>query len=333
MSQRFHLSCAVSIALSCLAGIAHAEQFVLVDVSYTHSADTTKDSHFYQKPPAGTPKDWTQPIDYSKGSVHIVLDVKTKPPGDTPTKYQLCFEGTPSYGCTLQSPTYTTIGKVEWDSPFASFWYESTVDWTKGTNQIALILKDTDNNKPAGDPKYMPTDLHVQATLVSAGAKFAPPPAAGSGGAAGASGMSAGAGGAGTGAAAGAGGRAGSAGRAGAGAGASDAGNAAAGSSAANGGGAGGMMASSSAGRSGGSGAGSNAPATPSAGSAGATSNAAGSTSTAGSVGTRMDAQAGSARDDGGCRSAGSGFGGSWALGLFVVALAHRQRCRMRSLA
>ncbi|HKU40967.1 MAG TPA: hypothetical protein VJR89_22550, partial [Polyangiales bacterium] len=176
----------LAVASLCLCSLARAEQFVLVDLSYTHSADTTKDSHYYPKLPADTPKNWTQPVDYSKGSVHIVLDVKTKPAGDAPTKYQLCFEGTPSYGCTLQSPTYTKAGRVEWDSPFSAFWYESTVDWSQGVKAMPMILKDDMNNKPAGDPKYMPTDLHVQVTLVSAGSKFMPPPAAGSGGAAGA---------------------------------------------------------------------------------------------------------------------------------------------------
>lgn len=186
-------------ALLVLAALAaapvRAEQFVLADVSYTHSAETTQDSHYYPELPADTPRDWTKPVDYAHGSVHVVLDVKTKPAGDAPTKFQLCFEGTPSYGCTAQSPTYTKIGRVEWDSPFSGFWYESTVDWAQGVKRMPLILKDDMNNKPAGDPKYMPTELHVQVTLVSAGAKFVapPPPAAGSGGGgAGAGGMLAG---------------------------------------------------------------------------------------------------------------------------------------------
>src|SRR5262245_50738651 len=132
----------LAVASLCVCSLARAEQFVLVDLSYTHSTDTTKDSHYYPKLPTDTPKDWTQPVDYSKGSVHIVLDVKTKPAGDAPTKYQLCFEGTPSYGCTAQSPTYTKAGRVEWDAPFSGFWYESTVDWTKGVKAMPMILKD-----------------------------------------------------------------------------------------------------------------------------------------------------------------------------------------------
>ena len=186
MHQRIGILVAASLlGLSLASHVARAEQFVLVDESYTHSAQTTKDSHYYPVLPDNRPKDWTQPVDYAHGSVHIILDVATKPAGDTPTKYQACFEGSPSYGCTLQSPTYTQTGRVEWDSPFKDFWYESTVDWSKGVQRMPLILKDTNNNKPPGDPKYMPSDLHVQVILVSAGDKFvpAPAPAAGSGGA------------------------------------------------------------------------------------------------------------------------------------------------------
>jgi hypothetical protein len=178
---------ALSGVLTFCAGVtvARADQVVVTDVTYTHSADTTSDSHYHVSPLAGTPSNWNSPVDYIKGSVHVLLEVKTKPVGDTPTKFQICFEGTPSYGCTTQSPTYTKAGTYEWTSTFSSsmgFYYGGDVDWSKGVNKIALILKDTMNNKPAGDPKYMPTDLHVEVTLLSQGASYkkAPPPAAGS---------------------------------------------------------------------------------------------------------------------------------------------------------
>jgi hypothetical protein len=161
MLHRIVLPVAVSILGLC--SVARAEQFVLVDVSYTHSADTTKDSHFYVKPPANAPTDWTKPIDYSMGSVHIIVDVKTKPAGDTPTKFQICFEGTPSYACTLQSPTYTTTGRVEWDSPFKDFWYESTVDWSQGTKQIPRSEVHADRSARASDVGFAGGDVRAAA--------------------------------------------------------------------------------------------------------------------------------------------------------------------------
>src|SRR5262245_17689533 len=115
---------------------AHAEQFVLYDGTYTHSTDTTQDSHYYPTLPTSTPDHWTQPVDYAHGSVHIVLQVETKPAGGAPTRLQICFEAAPSYACTAQSPTFTDIGRVEWDSPFSGFWYESTVDWAQGVKRM-----------------------------------------------------------------------------------------------------------------------------------------------------------------------------------------------------
>jgi hypothetical protein len=176
------LAGAISGAFAIFAAVsaARADQVVVTDVTYTHSAQTTTDSHYRIAPRAGSPTNWSSPVDYANGSAHVLLEVKTKPAGDTPTKFQVCFEGTPSYGCTDQSPTYTTTGKYEWSTPFSRFYLGGQVDWSKGVQQVALILKDTMNNKPAGDPKYMPTDVHVEVVLVSAGATYVAPPAAGS---------------------------------------------------------------------------------------------------------------------------------------------------------
>jgi hypothetical protein len=153
---------------------AQADQFILTDVSYTHSGETTVDSHYHVDPSASTPKNWKSPVDYSTGSAHVRLEVKTKP-GATPTKFQICFEGTPDYACTDQSPTYTTTGTYEWTTPFANFYFGGTVDWSKGINKVALILKDTNNNKPQGDVKYVPTDLRVEVAIISPGSSFVAP--------------------------------------------------------------------------------------------------------------------------------------------------------------
>jgi MYXO-CTERM domain-containing protein len=104
----------------------------------------------------------------------VRLEVKTKP-GATPTKFQVCFEANPSYACTNQSPTYTATGTYEWTTPFADFYYGGTVNWNEGVEKVALILKDTMNNKPQGNPMYVPTDLRVVVTIISPGASFVPP--------------------------------------------------------------------------------------------------------------------------------------------------------------
>jgi uncharacterized protein (TIGR03382 family) len=323
----------VTVVVCGASSVARAEQFTLVDVSYTHSAETTSDSHYYVMLPSNTPADWTSPVDWSNGSVHLIVDVKTKPAGDAKTKMQVCFEGTPAYACTLQSPTYTTTGKVEWDSPFKDFWYGGEVDWSKGIKKVPLILKDDQNNKPAGDPKYMPTDLHVQVFLVSPGAKFAPP-AAGSGGTgaagvggAGAGGRSAGAGAAGVAGAAN-GGSGGMSSRAGAGA-AGRAGTGAGTAAATGGAGASGVGAV-TAGRLATAGSSAGAGTAPGGAGAAGTRTPAAAPPTAGSIGTTTNAQTERpSESSGGCRTAGTGFAGVWPFAGLLAWVALRRRRKL----
>ncbi len=161
---------------------AFAAQFVVAEVTYEHSATTTTDSHLRLPPSAETPKNWKAPVDYATaGSVHVRLEVLTKPSAEK-TRFQICFEGTPSYACTDQSPIYTTTGVYTWATPFPSFYQYSQVDWTKGILKSALILKDDKNVKPApenvGDARsklFMPTKLRVTVTVVSPGSTYVPP--------------------------------------------------------------------------------------------------------------------------------------------------------------
>jgi hypothetical protein len=189
---------------------ASAEQFVVGEATYTHSAQTTKDSHFYVNPTPETPDNWASPVDYANGSVHVRLEVKTKP-SDAPTRYQICFEMNQNYCCTDQAPPYTEPGIYEWDTDVVDMWRPGPVDFTQGIRRSSLILKDTTNVKPAPEnvgeetsKLYMPTDLSVTVTVVRAGDTFMPPEdpqmpggGTGGGGAGGtAGGMSAGSGGA-----------------------------------------------------------------------------------------------------------------------------------------
>lgn len=178
---------------------ARAEQFVIVDATYTHSAQTTADSHYPVKPTAETPANWQSPVDYTKGSVHVRLEVKEKPSA-TPTRFQICFEMKTNYCCTDQAPSYTTTGVYEWDTDVEQLWRPGPVDFTTGVVRSQLILKDTNNGKPspenvgpATSALYMPTDLSVTVTVVSNGADYQPLtdptlPNGGSGGAAAGSG-------------------------------------------------------------------------------------------------------------------------------------------------
>lgn len=161
---------------------ALAEQVVVLDETWVHAPDLP-DSHYRVPPIEGTPTNWVSPIDYSKGKAYVYLEVHTKPTQQE-TKFQVCFEATPTYACTAQSPTYTEVGTIEWETDFAGFWSPpgEMVDWTKGTNKIAVILKDTMNGKPSADnvgPEkaalYMPTEVRMVVTLVEPGGVYVPP--------------------------------------------------------------------------------------------------------------------------------------------------------------
>ena len=87
-------------------------QFVLFDVEFTYTkadADnsTPSKSHYYvtgDKLKPEIPKNWTSPVDYRNGTVHIRIEVKDKPAGSAPTTWTLCYipnkgKGN-GYGCT-----------------------------------------------------------------------------------------------------------------------------------------------------------------------------------------------------------------------------------------
>lgn len=174
----------VVAAILLLPSPALAAQFVVAEVTYEHSATTTTDSHLRLPPSAETPTSWKAPVDYATaGTVWVRLEVFTKPSAEK-TRFQVCFEATPSYACTNQSPIYTTTGVYTWSTPFPSFYQYDKVDWTKGIVKTALILKDDANVKPAPEnvgaarsALFMPTKLRVTVTVVAPGSTYVPPPA------------------------------------------------------------------------------------------------------------------------------------------------------------
>src|SRR5882672_2985150 len=85
------------LALMLLPAPGRAEQFVLFDVTFTFSkmdADnsTPSKSHYYVKGKAINPKrpiDWTSPVDYRNGAVHIRTEVLDRPVSGKDTQWSL----------------------------------------------------------------------------------------------------------------------------------------------------------------------------------------------------------------------------------------------------
>ena len=166
------------------ASAAHAQQqFLLLDTTYTATAQNTNDSHYPAMPAAGVPSDWTSPTDYTKGKAYVELDILQKP-SDQSTLYNICFENDSGAACLPYGPAYTATGHTAWNANFSDFWNFKVVDWTKGVTKVSLILKDMMENKKQGDAAFYPYQAHVVISIVPQGATYVMP--ASSGGAAGA---------------------------------------------------------------------------------------------------------------------------------------------------
>ncbi|MDR3635435.1 MAG: hypothetical protein P4L84_16640 [Isosphaeraceae bacterium] len=178
-----------------LAGLSapaavRAEQFVLFDVTFTFTkadADHSKPSksHYYVKEDMLNPKrprDWTAPVDYRNGTVHIRAEVLEKPPGGAPTTWSLCYipnkgQGN-GYGCTGTN-VYREKGVYEKDVSMKSFWQNDAIVWSEGIKRMDLVIKDDSGggghaHKRKDSEKFFPTKVRITMVQVSAGSTYDP---------------------------------------------------------------------------------------------------------------------------------------------------------------
>jgi hypothetical protein len=177
-----------AVALLITPTVARAEQFVLFDVTFPFTkmdADNSKPSksHFYVKGDAinpKRPKDWTSPVDYRNGSVHIRIEVLDKPAGGEPVQWSLCYipnrgQGN-GYGCA-GTDRYTEKGVYEKDVSMKAFWENNAIIWTEGIKQMDLVMKDGKGvhaHKSAEPEKFFPTRVRITMVQVSFGSKYDP---------------------------------------------------------------------------------------------------------------------------------------------------------------
>ena len=137
---------ALSLLAFALPGTAGAEQFVLIDVTFTFTKEDALNSkpspsHYYcrdAKIAANRPKNWTAPVDYRQGTVHIRTEILDKPAGGQPCSWSLCYipnQGRKNgYGCT-HTGVYEEKGVVERDEPMTKFWENESIVWSKGREE------------------------------------------------------------------------------------------------------------------------------------------------------------------------------------------------------
>lgn len=167
-----------------------AQQFVLFDAAFTFTkedADNSKPSksHFYVRGDRlnpGRPKDWTDPVDFAGGTVHVRLEVIEKPAGGAPTTWSLCYipnEGRKAgYGCT-GTQIYKESGVYERDVKLSSIWQSDNIVWEKGIKEIHLVMKDDSGgaghaHKRPDPERFFPTKVRVTMIQVAKGATYDP---------------------------------------------------------------------------------------------------------------------------------------------------------------
>jgi hypothetical protein len=170
--------------------VSRADQFVLFDVTFNYTkedADNSKPSksHYYVRGKMvnpDRPKDWTKPVDYRNGTVHIRLEVLDKPAGGAPTTWTLCYipnKGQKNgYGCT-GTQIFREKGVYERDIKMTEFWQNDSIVWTEGIKEMHLVIKDDSGggghaHKRADWQKFFPTRVRITMVQVSAGAKYDP---------------------------------------------------------------------------------------------------------------------------------------------------------------
>jgi hypothetical protein len=169
---------------------SNQKQFLLFDTTFTYTkadADNSKPSksHFYMtgnKLNTERPKDWTSPVDFRNGTVHVRLEILEKPHGDAPTTWSLCYipnkgQGN-GYGCT-NTAVYLKEGIYEKDVSMTSFWENESIIWTEGIKQMDLVIKDDSGgqghaHKRADHEKFFPTKVRISMVQVAAGEIYDP---------------------------------------------------------------------------------------------------------------------------------------------------------------
>ena len=177
------LSLVVSTVTFC-----RADQFVLFYFTFTFTREDAlnskpSQSHYYVRGPmlnGDRPKDWTAPVDYRHGTVHVRLEVLEKPPGGQPTTWSVCYIPNKGqnhgYGC-IGTGAYKEQGVYERDLDMTSFWQNDDIVWSQGIKEMHLVIKDDHNmhaHKLPDPAKFFPTKVRMTLIQVSKGAKYDP---------------------------------------------------------------------------------------------------------------------------------------------------------------
>lgn len=166
---------------------AHAEQFVLVDATFSYTWDDAMNampnkSHYYVNDKnflnTQRPKNWVSPVDFRNGTLHVRTEVFEKPPGDQQVGWTLCYiANAGDYGCADTS-YYKSTGVFDRETKMTDFWQNDKIVWEQGVKQVDLIYAINDSgsghitNYPALKDLTTPTRVRITMVQVSAGSTY-----------------------------------------------------------------------------------------------------------------------------------------------------------------
>jgi hypothetical protein len=175
ITRRVFPLCSCALALFAGSSTVCAQQFVLVDSTYTATTQNTKDSQYPIAPLPAAPASWKTPVDYAGGgSIYVRFEVLERP-STLSTLANVCFETASTLTCEPYPPPFTNKGVFTASGKINLFWQYSVFDWTKKLDRVYVVLKDANENLVQGNSQYYPTKMHVTVTVVPPGKSYVPP--------------------------------------------------------------------------------------------------------------------------------------------------------------
>lgn len=169
----FEMLCCLLVLGATTPGRARADQaqFVLIDATFTATANNTMSSEYAVAPLPGAPANWRAPVDYVAGTLHVRVEVLEKP-SDRETLCNVCLKAGDILTCQPYPKPYSKPGVYKSEAYFSSFWQYDMYDWTKPVERVNVVVKDENGRFVQGNPAFFPTKLHVTVTVVPPGERL-----------------------------------------------------------------------------------------------------------------------------------------------------------------
>ncbi|TVR11825.1 MAG: hypothetical protein EA401_10240 [Planctomycetota bacterium] len=155
----------------CCTGLLAAENLVLLDQEIT----ITQGTHYWD-PPEHTPKNWTEPIDYSKGILHIQWEILEAP--EDAAGYQLQLGWRFPEGSQEGMPRNPTRAGLRHDINIIRTKYQRLLFWERewGIHNISAPPDELPDPELATIPYWIPGATYHTVHIMGSGRFFLPQP-------------------------------------------------------------------------------------------------------------------------------------------------------------